>query len=216
MNIVDEISKQGSDKEKLAKEVIESPELIPQLLEGLNNPKGTIRLGCEKTLRLISEQQPKLIYPHFDTFAKMLDSENNILKWGAIMTISNLVSVDSNGEFEKIFEKYFSSITDKTMITASNVIKNAWKIAMAKPESAEDITQQILKAEKARYENKGQVSPECNNIVRGHAIDSFDKFYDRIRDKKPVLAFIKRQLNNTRKPVSKKAERFLSRHKIDL
>ena len=216
MNIVDEISKQGSDKEKLAKEVIESPELIPQLLEGLNNSKGSIRLGCEKILRLISEQQPKLIYPHFDTFAKMLDSENNILKWGAIITISNLVSVDTNGEFEKIFEKYFSSITDKTMITAANVIKNAWKIALAKPESADNITQEILKAEKASYENKGQLSPECNNIVCGHAIDSFDKFYDKIGDKKPVVGFVKRQLNNTRKPVSTKAEKFLSRHKFDV
>ena len=37
---------------------------------------------------LISEKQPELIYPHFGTFAKLLDSENNILKWGAIITIS--------------------------------------------------------------------------------------------------------------------------------
>ena len=216
MNIVDRISEQGSDKEKLDKETIESPELILQLLEGLNNSKGSIRLGCEKILRLISEQQPELIYPHFNTFAKLLDSENNILKWGAIITISNLASVDTDNAFEKIFEKYFSSITEKNMITASNIIKNAWKIALAKPESAEGITQEILKAEKTSYENKGQLSPECNNIACGHAIDSFDKFYDIVRDKKPVLGFIKRQLNNTRKPVSIKAEKFLSRHKIAL
>ena len=216
MNIIDKISKKGSDKEKLAKEVIKSPELIPQLLAGLNNTKGSTRLGCEKILRLISEQQPELIYPYFDTFAKLLDSENNILKWGAIITISNLASVDTNGEFEKIFEKYFSSITDKAMITASNVIKNAWKIALAKPELAEKVTQEILKAEKVRYENKGQLSPECNNIVCGHAIDSFDKFYNEIRVKKPVLGFIKRQLNNNRKPVAKKANKFLQKYNIEM
>ena len=216
MNIIDKISKKGSNKEKLAKEVIKSPELIPQLLEGLNNRKGSIRLGCEKILRLISEQQPKLIYPHFNTFAKMLDSENSILKWGAIITISNLISVDTNAEFKKIFEKYFSLITGKTMITASNGVKNAWKIALEKPESADNIAREILRAEKARYENKGQLSPECNNIVCGHAIDSFDKFYHTICEKKPVLGFVKRQLNNTRKPVSKKAEKFLSKHKIVL
>ncbi|MBA7527022.1 hypothetical protein ES705_19195 [subsurface metagenome] len=34
----------------------------------------------EKILRLVSEQQLELIYPHFDTFVKMLDSDNNILK----------------------------------------------------------------------------------------------------------------------------------------
>lgn len=216
MNIIDKISKKGSDKEIIAKEVIGSPEFILQLLEGLNNSKGSIRLGCEKILRLISEQQPELIYPHFDTFAKMLDSENNILKWGAIVTISNLASVDTICKFEKIFKKYFSPITDKTMITASNIIKNSWKIALAKPESSEEIAQEILKAEKARYENKGQISPECNNIVCGHAIDSFDKFYDEIKDKKPVISFVKRQLTNNRKAVAKKAKKFMSKHKIGL
>jgi hypothetical protein len=216
MDIIEKISKKGSNKEQIAKEVIKSPEFIPQILEGINSSKGGIRLGCEKILRQISEQRPDLIYPYFDTFIKMLDSENNILKWGAIITISNLASVDTNGKFEIIFKKYFSSITDKTMITASNIIKNSWKIALAKPELEEQIIQEILKTEKARYVNKGQLSPECNNVVCGHAIDSFDKFYGEIKNKKPVVDFIKRQLNNTRKPVAKKAKKFLSNHKIGL
>ncbi|MFC1841223.1 hypothetical protein ACFL1N_16760, partial [Thermodesulfobacteriota bacterium] len=86
MNIIDKISMKGSDKEKIAEETIDSPELVPQLLDGLNNSKGSIRLGCEKTLRLISEKQPELLYPYFVAFTKMLDSENNFLKWGAIIT----------------------------------------------------------------------------------------------------------------------------------
>ena len=214
MNIIEEISKKGSDKERIAKEVIRSPESISQLFKGLNHDKGSIKLGCEKILRLISEEQPELIYPHFDIFVKMLDSDNNILKWGAIIVISNLASVDVNRKFEKIFKKYYSSITEKTMITAANIIKNSWKIALAKPELAEKITQELLTAENVKYENKGQLSPECNNIVCGHAIESFEKYYDKIKDKKPVEDFIKRQLNNTRKPVAKKAERFLKKYKI--
>jgi len=216
MNIIEKISKKGSDKEQIAKEVIRSPEYLPQLFEGLTHEKGSIKFGCEKVLRLISEQQPELIYPYFDIFVKMLDSDNNILKWGAIVTISNLASVDIHGKFEKIFEKYYFPITEKTMITAANIIGNSWKIALAKPELAEKITQEILEAEKAKYENKGQVSPECNNVVYGHAIDSLEKFYDKITDKKPVVDFIKRQLHNTRKPVAKKAERFLKIYTIGL
>jgi hypothetical protein len=102
------------------------------------------------------------------------------------------------------------------MITASNIIKNSWKIALAKPKLAEKITKEILKAEITPYENKGQLSPECNNVVCGHAIDAFEKYYDEIKDKKPVVGFIKRQVHNTRKSVSKKAEKFLSKHGIDL
>lgn len=214
MNIIDKISRKGSEKEKIAREVMGSPELIPQLLQGLNNSKGSIRFGCEKILRRIGEKQPELIYPHFDAFVKMLDSENNILKWGAIITLSNMASIDSENKFNKIFKKYFAPITGKTMITASNIIKNSWKITSAKPEMVQKITREILKAEKTEYENKGQLSPECNNIVCGHAIDSFDKFYEEIKDKKPIIGFVKRQLNNTRKPVAKKAEKFLKKHKI--
>ena len=124
--------------------------------------------------------------------------------------------MDTKGEFDKIFKKYFAPITDNTMITASNIIKNSWKIALAKPESSKKIVQEILKSEKARYENKGQISPECSNVVCGHAIDSFDKLYNEIKDKKPVADFIKRQLNNNRKPVAKKAKQFMFKHKIGL
>ncbi len=60
MKIIEKISKKGSDKEQIAKDVIGSPECISQLLEGLNHEKGSIRLGCEKVLRLISEQQQEL------------------------------------------------------------------------------------------------------------------------------------------------------------
>jgi len=46
-----------------------------------------------------------LVYPYFDFLVKLLDSENNFLKWSAIITISNLSSVDSKNQFEKFFEK---------------------------------------------------------------------------------------------------------------
>jgi hypothetical protein len=216
MTIIDRISKTGFDKEKTAKEAIESPECISLLLEGLNSSKGSIRLGCEKIVRIISEQQPELIYPHFNAIAKLLDSENNILKWGAIITISNLASVDTKSEFKKIFKKYFALITDKNMITASNIIKNSWKIASAKPEYTENIAKEILKVENVKYENKGNVSPECNNIVCGHAIDSLDNFYQKIRNKKPIVDFVKKQIDNKRKPVAKKAHIFLNKYHIDV
>jgi hypothetical protein len=216
MNIIERISETGSNKDQIAHQVIQSPEYIPQLLEGLNHDKGNIKFGCEKVLRLVSEQQPEINYPYFDDFVKLLDSENKIKKWGAIITISNLSSVDTQNKFEKIFKKYYALIKDKTMITAANVIINSWKIVLAKPELAEEIRTEILMAEKVRYENKGVYSPECTNIICGHMIDSFEKFFSKINDKKSIVDFIKRQLNNTRKSVAKKANKFLIKNKINI
>ncbi len=212
MDVIKELSKKGADKEYIAKKIIGLPAEIPRLFEGLNHDKGSIKFGCDKIIRLISEQKPKLIYPYFNELAKLLDSENNILKWGAIITLSNLVRVDSENKFEKIFKKYFSLITGKEMIPAANVIGNSWKIISAKPELTGKITKEILKSEKSHYKNKGKLSPECNNIVYGHAINSFDKFFDKIKNKKPVIDFVKRQVNNSRNATAKKADRFLKKY----
>ncbi len=215
MDLLEQLTRKGIEIELVAEEVIDSPESIPQLFNGLNNKKGTVRFGCEKIIRLISEKQPEIIYPYFDSIASMLESENNILKWGAIIIISNLVSVDTDRKFEKIFKRYFAPVTGRQMIAASNIVKNSWKIALAKPALVEKITKEILKVEETVYENKGESSPECNRIVCGHAVDSFSRFYEKIKNKKPVVDFIKRQVDSSRSAVANKAEKFLNKLKIN-
>ena len=214
MDILERISQKGIEIETVADEVIASPDSTPQLFEGLFSKKGTIRFGCEKVIRLISEAQPEIIYPYFDRIASLLESENNILRWGAIIIIANLAAADSEGKFEKIFDKYFAPVTGKQMITASNIVKNAWKIASAKPSLVERISREVLKVEDTVYEKKGKPSSECNSIVCGHAIDSFSKFYEKIKNKKPVKDFIKRQAENPRSTVAKKAQKFARKYKI--
>jgi len=211
MDLLNQLTKKGIVIEKIAEDVIIFPDSVPQLFDGLNNETGTIRFGCEKVIRLISEEHPEIIYPYFDEIASLLESENNILKWGAIVIISNLAPLDKDRKIEKIFKIYFAPVTGKQMITASNIVKNAWKIVIAKPYLAEKIVKEILKVEKTEYEKKGKPSPECNRIVCGHAIDSFSRFYEKIKHKKPVIDFIKRQINNPRSAVARKAEKFLKK-----
>src|SRR4030042_6764881 len=133
ISVIQKIARKGSDKEKIAAEVIKNPEALPSLFEGLNSDKAAIRYGCEKILRFISEKKPELLYPHFDFFVKMLDSEHNFLKWGAIMPIANLTEADKEKKFEKIFDRYFSPISGPVMITAGNTIGSAARIALYKP-----------------------------------------------------------------------------------
>jgi len=211
-DIVAQIAQKGADLPKITEKIIKNPECIPELIEGLLAPKGTTRYAYEKVLRLVSEKKPELIYPYFDTFVELLDNENSFLKWGAIITISNLTCVDSKGKFDKIFTKYYEPVKGPVMITANNIIGSSAKIAKAKPELTQKITHEILKVEKAEYQRKGSPSPECRNVAIGQAIDSFDQFFDQIEDKNTVIKFVKHQLKNTRKPVAKRAEKFLKKH----
>lgn len=213
-NLIDRIKQKGANIEEIAVEAINDPDGIADLLAGLRHEKGVIRLGCEKTLRLISEQKPELIYPYFDTFADMLDSDNNLLKWGAIITIANLTAVDSENKFEKIFKKYYALITTPVMITAANIIGSSPRIAAAKPELIEKISKEILRVQKAKYESKGAPSAECSDVAYGHAINSFAQFFDQVENKKPIITFVKKQVNNSRKSVAEKAEKFIKKYQI--
>ena len=212
MGIAEQLTEKGVDPDALAAEAIATPELIEELVQGLMASKGTLRYGCEKVLRLISEQQPELVYPFFDRYVELLGSKNSFLQWGAILTIGNLAAVDSDRRFEAIFRKYYAPITGPVMVTAANIIRSSAKIISAKPELAQKITRAILKVEKAEFQRHGEESPECRNVAVGQAIDTFDQVFDKIENKKSVVRFVKRQLGNPRPAVAKKAKAFLARH----
>ena len=210
MDIAKELNKKGADTAKIARYAVKNPECIEQLIDGVTLPKGSIRFGYEKVLRLISEKRPELIYPYFNVFKKLSGCDNSFLKWGAIIIVFLYHQTDLI--IDKIFEEYYAPITGQVMVTASNVIGGSVKIALAKPYLTQKITQEILKVEKAKFLYHGELSPECRNVAIGQAIDSFDNFYEQIENKDAVIKFVKRQLKNSRAKVAKKAEKFLKKH----
>jgi len=208
-NLLDQISNKEMDKEEIAEKVIKKPELLVEIFEGLNADKAGTKYGCDKVLRIISEKNPSLLYPKFDFFVENLASDNAFFKWGAIIIIANLTAVDQENKFEKIFDKYFAPISGPVLITAANVVNGAGKIAFAKPELYEEIAKELLKVEHAEYQ-----TTECRNIALGHTISSFDKFFDRMKNKETVIKFVKNQLENTRNATRKKAEKFVRKYEI--
>lgn len=205
--IIQQISQKGSDKEQIAQRVIDEPTLLADVLEGLSARPAAIKFGCSKVLRIISQKQPDFLYPHFDFFVKRLDIDNTFLKCDAILILANLAAVDSDGKFEAIFDRYFAPIKGPTLIVAANIIGGAAKIAQAKPELADRIVDELLKVESAQYQ-----TDECRRIALGHAITSFDEFFEQIADKERVLKLVKKQLDSSRKGTAKKAEQFLKKH----
>lgn len=204
--LLEQIGQKGSDKEEIAERVIAEPGLLRTVIEGLNARPASIKYGCSKVLRIISQKRPEVLYPRFDFFVKRLNIDNTFLKCDAILTLSNLASVDSDGKFEAIFDRYFAPIKGPTLIVAANIIGSAARIAAAKPALSDRIAAELLKVEKAKYQTN-----ECRNIALGQTIDAFDEFYGQIGDKEGVRRLVKKQLGNTRKSTAKKAEQFLKK-----
>jgi hypothetical protein len=192
--------------DRAAAAVIKDPKLVPVLFSGLNADKASVRFRSSKVLLLISKGKPAVLYPHIDSVFGLLESENNIMKWGAIHMIGDLARVDSKKKIDRILGRYLEPIPGPELVAATNVIGGAAKIGAAKPNLTDKIVRAILKAEKGRYRTS-----ECRNIVLGHAIEALDQLFSQSKQKEPIAKLVKRQLKNRRNATRKKAERFVKR-----
>jgi len=190
--------------QQLARKAIRNPRWFPKIAEGLNADKPRIRYGCAKALRIISEQRPDLLYPHFDFFVRLLDQKNKILQWDAAFVLSHLARADDDDKFAAILARYFSPISGPVMITAANAIRGGARIAQAKPHLADQIAVEILKVATARYQ-----TPECRNVAIGHAILALSAFVRLLRQPTPAVQFVRKQMRNRRPATRSKAAQFL-------
>jgi hypothetical protein len=201
------IARKGSNKEKIAEEVARNADAIAEVLAGVRAEKPSVRFGCSTVLRLISEKAPAILYRHMDFFVRLLGDQNTFLRMDAARVIGNLTMVDFDGKFDRIFEEYFAPIKGPAMIPAANIIGTAAKIALAKPFLADRIAAEILKVERAHY-----ATAECRNIALGHAIQSFDLFFEQVGDRASVSKLVRKQLKNPRAATRKKAEAFITKY----
>lgn len=178
--------------------------MIDELLRGLDSGKARIRYGAAKALRECSEQDPAQVYPHFDRFVALMEGDNTFLRWGSERILGNLAAVDREDKFDRVLDRFLAPISGHEMIGAANAIDAAAQIARAKPHLADHIATGLLKVRRADY-----ATPECRNVAIGHALRSLDRFFQHVRDKGPVLAFARKQLDNPRQATRRHAERFL-------
>lgn len=193
-------------------ETLEHPAGLSLLVELVMTETTSLRYLSTKIIRMVSEEKPELVYPYFDDIAKWIHHENSFIKWDGILILSNLSAVDRDDKFKGIYGEYFDLIGDPQMITAGNVIGNAWKIVLARPELEHDITRRLLEVPDRVYLNKGEPSPECNRILCGQVLKCFDHYFKKAGDQESLLRFAEDQLTCSRKSVAKKAERFLRDH----
>jgi hypothetical protein len=111
------LSKKEVKAEDVARNMKKNRRLLPELFNGISSENTRTRFKSAKILRIISEEDPEMLYSKMDFFINLLKSENKILKWIAIDVIGNLSSVDTENKFDKIFNKFYSLLADESTIT---------------------------------------------------------------------------------------------------
>ena len=207
--LLEQLLDKSITKEQLADKVIKNFDLLPDIVNGMNSPKATIRYGCGKILMDLSEEYPEKIYHHWDFFVNFLDSEYRILTWQAMAIIANLTKVDIDNKFDTIFEKYYDFINNDYMVTVANVIGYSSKIALAKPHLIQRITNEMLKVENLSI--TPHLTEECKRVIAEKTIESIDTFFDQVEQKEMVISFVEKHRNSSRKTLKTEAEKFLEK-----
>jgi hypothetical protein len=210
INMIDKL-KEKLDISVYVDMVVEDNGLITTLLDIIETDETSIKYIAEKIIRKISEDKPKMLYSYFDRMFKLIDSSNNFIRWGFIITIPNLLSVDKDNKWEMISDKYLSLLESTSVIEFGNTVSNVYKILERYPEYESDIVPRLLDIDRHTFLYHEQISKECNNVAIGHIMDCFDKIYDKSNYKNEIKRFVEKHKNNTRVSVRSKAIKFLKK-----
>jgi len=206
-NLLQSLADKSITKQDLLRTLEGDSSILPIIIEGVSSSKAAVRYGCASVLMDLSRDYPEWLYPCFGYFEELLDSRYRILTWNALTILANLARVDIDKRFDTIFTKYYSLLNDDYMVTVANVVGNSGKIALAKPYLTQRIADELLKVDKISI--TPHLTEECKRVIAEAAIESFDVFFNQIKNKNEVIEFVKSQLNSPRASLKAKAEKFI-------
>ena len=189
----------------VAKKALKDDKLMAALLDSLWSKNETIRYNSHKVLFVITEEHPQTLYPNWDYLVKFLDSDNTYHKLSAVLLLANLTKADKNNRFDRIFDRYYGLLDDKSFITAAYLAGASGKIAKAKPKLQTRITNRLLNIDKTHHEQ------ERRDLVKAAIIEAFQDYFDQTTSKKRIVEFVKKQLDCKSPKTRKAAKEFLKR-----
>lgn len=198
-----ELSNKDADIEAAAARALEDSTLLTGLLDGLNSREETYRYNCFKVLMLISREHGELLYPMWDRLAEQLDSDNTYRRISALQLIANLTAVDAEHRFDRLFDRYFALLDDRSVIPAAQLAGAAGRIVRARPQLEARITAKLLSIDETHHH------ADRKDLIKGYAIEALDEYYEQAGDKQKILEFVRQQLNGSSPKTRKLAREFL-------
>ncbi len=201
-----DLQNQNLDIEGAANKVLDGHTgILEDLLTGLLSREDVLRFNCYKVLLLVSEKDPKRLYPKWDYFMDLLNSDNTSRKYIGIHLIANLTKADIEGKFEKGFKQFFGLLRDRSVIPVSHVAGVSGSIAKIKPHLQSKITKELLMID--------EINPELKQkeLVKSYVITSFNEYFPQAKNQKKILDFVRAQQFSKSPKTREKALQFLEK-----
>lgn len=200
------LAKEKITAETVVKNVISGNQSLAPVFRGILSEEPRVKYGCSKTLLLLSEKNPQLLYSKWSAFVELLRNENQILRWTAIAVLGNVAAVDRKRQLKSLLQELYGFLSSGQLITANNAIAALGKVARARPDERRKIASQLLKVEHYSYD-----TDECRNIALGKVILALGMFIDPANASPEAIEFIRRQATNPRSATAKKAAALLKK-----
>lgn len=206
-----ELGDKTMDIKSMAEKALRSEDVLLELLAGLKskvNTKSedeTIRYNCFKVLLLISKTRSQALYPKWDYIVELLDSNNSYHKMSAIHLIANLTKADAENKFEKIFDKYYRLLDDKSIIVAIYAAGSSGQIARAKPKLETQITNKLLNIDRTHH------LAGRKELIKAGAIEAFGEYFEKATHKEKIIEFVREQQKSNSPKTKKLAKEFLKK-----
>ncbi len=201
--------KQKPDIDDVVIDVMKDTQLIPVLFEIIETEKSSVKFSAEKIIRIISQKDANMLLPYFNRMVALLDSENTFIRYGFILSVPNLFSLDQEKKWVAFVERYILFLESTAIAEFNNAVSNVWKILKQYPDYESVIVPKLLQIDQHVFLHKGERSLECIDVAKGQIIDCFIEIYERSVYQKEMRAFVTENAQNHRKKVQASAKRFL-------
>lgn len=157
---------------------------IKTLVDALDNKDKHIVNDAIKVIYEVGERQPTLIKDYVTTFLSLLESKNNRLVWGAMMTLSTLAPLEPKAIYDKI-DLVKDAYKKGSVITIDNSISVFAKLCKANPLYSKNLFPFLIKhLENCRAKEIPQHSLRIAICVNK---DNKDPFIAVLEKRKPEL-----------------------------
>lgn len=198
-----DIDKKLTDVTDIARLALADEAYRNQLAGNLVMKNENVRYNSFRALKMVSEQQPDLLYPRWDFFVTLMRSSNSYHKMSAVLIIADLARADVDKRFENIFSEFYTLLNDRSMIVASYVAMASRVIVMHKPRLEKQVTRQLLDIDHTDHRD------DRKDLIKAFIIETFESYFDRSSMKDEIVAFVGQQASSSSRKARKAASQFL-------
>ena len=181
-------------------------EIIRKAMNDLDSNKEKFRSKAFNTLLKISDANPLDLYSEWDRIIGILKKEEVSNKYVAIPLIANLVSVDKDKKFDRLFNEFYDFLNHESPVVSPHIAGKSGKIINAKPYLQKKILERLLTTDK---------KSKCRHkeLLKAYVIDALDECFASVAEKEKDIKYVEKQTSSESPKTKKRALEFLKKYK---